>query len=101
MQRSVRSVPVVVLDVLAQYDVELAWSGDQEVVEAFPSQCPDEAFHDRVRPGRSDRGADDPQVGAGEDGVERGGELAVPVADKESEPVRSLRGPSAGCGPAG
>ena len=28
------------LHVLAQYDVEVAWSGDQEVVEAFPSQCP-------------------------------------------------------------
>ena len=44
MQRSVRSVPVVVLDVLAQDDVEVAWSGDQQVVEAFPAQCPDEAF---------------------------------------------------------
>jgi hypothetical protein len=26
------------LQVLAQYDVEVAWSGDQKVVEAFPSQ---------------------------------------------------------------
>jgi hypothetical protein len=43
------------LQVLAQYDVEVAWSGDQEVVEAFPAQCPDEPFGDRVRPGRSDR----------------------------------------------
>ena len=60
-----RSVRVEMLHVLAQYDVEVAWSGDQEVVEAFPSQCPDEAFHDRIRLGRSDRGADDPQVGAG------------------------------------
>ena len=44
----------------------------------------------RVRPGRSDRGADDPQVGAGEDGVERGGELAVPVADQEPEPIAAI-----------
>ena len=78
-----RSVRVEMLQVLAQYDVEVAWSGDQEVVEAFPSQCPDEPFRDRVRPGRSGRGEDDPQVGAGEDGVEGGGELAVPVADQE------------------
>ena len=66
----------------------MAWSGDQKVVEAFPSQCPDEPFRNRVRPGRLDRGADDPDVGAGEDGVERSGELAVPVADQEPEPVR-------------
>ena len=59
------SVGVEVLQVLAKYDVEVAWSGDQKVVEAFPSQCPDEPFRNRVRPGRSDRGADDPQVGAG------------------------------------
>src|SRR5919112_1642578 len=79
------------LQVLAQYDVEVAWSGDQEVVEAFPSQCPDEPFRNRVRPGRSDRGADDPQVGAGEDGVERGGELAVPVGIRNRN--RSARSP--------
>ena len=49
MQRSVRSVPVVMLDVLVQYKVEVAWSGDQEVVEAFPAERADEAFRDRVR----------------------------------------------------
>src|SRR6478735_7998863 len=87
MQRSVRSVPVVVLDVLAQYDVEVAWSGDQEVVEAFPAQGADEAFRDGVRAGCPDWGADDAEVGAGEDGVEGGGELAVPVADQEPDPV--------------
>jgi hypothetical protein len=78
------------LQVLAQYDVEVAGSGDQKVVEALSSQCPDEPFRDRVRPGRSDRGADDPQVGAGEDGVERGGKLAVPVADQEPEPIAAI-----------
>src|SRR6476469_3961363 len=78
------------LQVLAQYDVEVAWSGDQQVVEAFPSQGADEPFRDRVRPGRSYRGADDPQVGASEDGVERGGELAVPIADQEPEPIAAI-----------
>ena len=87
MQRSVRSVPVVVLDVLAQYEVELAWSGDQEVVEAFPAQGADEPFRDRVRPGR---GADDADVGTGEDGVKGGGEFAVPVADQEPEPIAAF-----------
>jgi hypothetical protein len=67
-----------------------AWSGDQHVVEAFPAQCPDEAFHDRVRPRCPDRGTDDADVGTDEDGVERRGELAVPVADQEPEPLGVL-----------
>jgi hypothetical protein len=87
VQGSVRSVRVEMLHILAQYAVEMAWSGDQEVVEAFPAQGADEAFRDRVRPRCPDRGADDPHVSTDEDGVERGGELAVPVADQEPEPV--------------
>ena len=39
------------LRVLPQYRVEVAGSGDQEVVEAFPAQCSDESFRDRVRAG--------------------------------------------------
>jgi hypothetical protein len=76
IQRSVRSVRVEVLHVLAQHDVEVTWSGDQKVVEAFPAQGSDEAFCDRVRPGCPDRGADDADVGTYEDGVERGGDDA-------------------------
>ena len=87
IEGSVRPVGVEVLDVLAQHDVEVAWSDDQEVVEAFSAQGADEAFRDRVRPRCPDRGADDPHVSTDEDGVERGGELAVPVADQEPEPV--------------
>jgi hypothetical protein len=90
MQRSVRSVRVEVLDILAQHGGEVASSDDQDVVEAFSAQCPDEAFRDRVRPWTSGRGADDPDVDAGEDRVERGGELAVPVADQEPEPVGAI-----------
>jgi hypothetical protein len=59
----------------------VAWSGDQHVVKAFAAQGTDEPFRDRVRAGCPDRGADDRHVGAGKDRVERGGELAVPVAD--------------------
>jgi hypothetical protein len=53
------------------------------VVEAFAAQGAEEAFRDRVRAGCPNGGADDPQVGAGEDGVECGGELAVAVADHD------------------
>jgi hypothetical protein len=35
MQRSVRTMRVVMLEIPAQHDVEVAWSGDQDVVEAF------------------------------------------------------------------
>src|SRR6476646_4981361 len=64
MQGSVRAMGVVVLRVLAQYDVEVASSGDQDVVEAFSTQGADEAFCDRVRPRRPDRAANDADVGA-------------------------------------
>jgi len=78
------------LHILAQHEVEVAGSGDEEVVEAFPAQGADEAFRDRVRAGCSYRGADDADVGAGEHSIERGGELAVPVADQEPEPVGAI-----------
>jgi hypothetical protein len=73
------------LRILAQYDLEMAWSCDQEVIEAFPSQGADEAFRDRVCPGCPDRRTDDPHVSAGEDCVEGRAELCVPVTDQEPE----------------
>ena len=45
----------------------------------------DEAFGDRVGPWCLHRCLDDADVGGGEDGVERGGELGVAVADEEPE----------------
>ena len=81
-------MPVVVLDVLPQHCSEVAGSKDQEMVEAFPAQRADEAFRNCVRPGCPDGRADYPDVGASEHGVERGCELAVPVADQETESFR-------------
>ena len=51
MQRPVRAMSVVVLDVLLQHDRQVAWSGDQQVVEAFAAQRADEAFGDRFARG--------------------------------------------------
>jgi hypothetical protein len=48
----------------------VAWSGDQQVVEAFAAQRADEAFGDRVRPRCPDWGVEDGDVGAGEHGVD-------------------------------
>jgi hypothetical protein len=63
----------------------VARSSDQQVVEAFAAQGADEAFGDRVRPRCPHWCAEDGDVGAGEDRVEGGGELAVPIADQVPE----------------
>ena len=49
IQRPMWAMSVVVLEVLLQYHREVALSGDQELVEAFPAERADEAFRDRVR----------------------------------------------------
>jgi hypothetical protein len=72
-----------VLDELAQHYREVAWAGDQQVIEAFAAQGADKAFSDGVDPRRANWSADDADVGAGEHLVECGGELAVPVTDQE------------------
>ena len=82
-------MPVVMLEVLPQHCSEVAGSDDQEMIKAFPTQRADETFRDRVRPRCPDGSADDADIGAGEHGVERGGELAVPVTDQEPERSRS------------
>ena len=71
-QRDLAAQPILLLQVFAQHDVEVAWPGDQDVVEAFPAQGADEAFGDRVRPRCPDWGADDAEVGASEYGVANG-----------------------------
>jgi hypothetical protein len=58
VERSMRAVGVVVLDVLLKHCREVARSSDQEMVEAFAAQGADEAFGDRVRLRRSNRGAE-------------------------------------------
>ncbi|GAB3002981.1 hypothetical protein GCM10027184_69800 [Saccharothrix stipae] len=56
---------------------------DEGVVEEFASAGPDAAFHDRVHPRDADAAEDDLDARVGEDVVESGGILAVPVADQE------------------
>jgi hypothetical protein len=60
LQRPMWAMAVGVLDVLLQHQREVAWSGDQLVIEAT-------------------------DVGAGEHGVEGGDELGVSVADQVPE----------------
>src|SRR3954453_5475180 len=76
---------VVVVRVLAENGGGMPPVDDQDSVEEFAADGADEAFGDRVGPGRPYRCPDEADVGGGEDGVEVGGELGVAVADEESE----------------
>jgi hypothetical protein len=51
-ERDLAAQPILLREVLAQRGVEVARSGDQQVVEAFAPQGADEAFYDRVVPSR-------------------------------------------------
>ena len=62
---------------------------DERQVQALSTQAPDEPLRVAVRPRRANRRLDRPGADRGEHGVERGGELGVPIADQELE----LRGP--------
>src|SRR5580693_2784325 len=81
----VRPVPVAMPGVGPQDRLQMALAVDQHPVSA-PGPCrPYPAFRITVRPGRQRRGLDDPYALAGEDLVERAGELGVAVPDKEPE----------------
>ncbi len=84
IERSVWAVIVVVLEVGRQDVFEVASADDQEPVEVFAAQGDaDEALCGRVRLRCPRRRAEDPDVLALEDLVERGRELRVAVADQE------------------
>ena len=78
-------VVVVVLGVLGQHGCGMPLVDDQEAVEEFAADRPDEAFGGRIGPRCPHRRLDDPDVDGGEDGVEGGGEPAVSVSDEEPE----------------
>ena len=74
---------VVVVRVLLEHGSGVSLVDDQETVEEFAADGADEAFGDRVGPRGLHRRPNDADVERGEDGVERGGELGVAVADEE------------------
>ena len=75
IEGAVRPVGVVVVLVLTKDSQQVALVPDQGLVEEFASAAADPAFHDRVRTGRLDRAAQDPDPRAGEDRVEGSGNL--------------------------
>jgi hypothetical protein len=107
IEGAVRPVTVVVAFGLAEYGCRVSLIDDQEAVEKFAADRPDEALGDCVCSRCLHRRLDDADVDGGEYGVESGGELAVAVTEEESEvPVgvvevheqvaRQLREPGSG-----
>jgi hypothetical protein len=97
LERSVQTVRVVVLDVLAQHCGEVAQSSDQQVIESFVAQGAEEAFGDRVRP-RCPYRVRMMDVGVGEHCIDGTGERAVPIVDQEPERWPGRQGGLVGCG---
>ena len=79
------TVAVVVPSVDAQDAMKVPAAGDQELVKALPAHGADPALGDGVGVWRLDRCADDLGADRAPDVIEGLGELAVTVADQESD----------------
>src|SRR5215218_4289507 len=90
LERSVRPVAVVMIDVDAEHALEVSSAEDQDPVETFTPDGADEALGVRVRPRRSYRCADHLDPFALEDLVEDGGVLAVAITNQETDRYRAL-----------
>src|SRR5512133_546238 len=84
-ERSMLPPTVVVGAVLGEDGGQVPFAEDQDAVGEFGSGGQDEAFGEAVRSRASGRDLDCVDPGAGEDGVERGREVAGAVADEEPE----------------
>jgi hypothetical protein len=82
-----RPMNVIVLDVLTQDQPQVPLAGDQHPVQALALGTGNPPLRDRVRPRRLDRRPDDPDSGCREHGVERRGELGIPVPDQELQAI--------------
>ena len=95
-----RTLPVAVLDVLAEQGFEVTSSEDEHSVEAFSPGGALDSFGDGVRPWRPNRGLDDPDALCGEDGVEGSGKLCASGTDEEVGGVSDLISPASTSVPA-
>src|SRR4051794_41364739 len=88
---------VVVIDVAAQYALELPAAAYQEPVEAVAADRADPAFGERVRLRRARRGAEDLDGLVAEDLVEGAAEFTVVVVDQEPGRCRCPGSDQASC----
>jgi hypothetical protein len=84
-QRAMWRPTVVVGAVLGEDGPQVPLAEDQDAVGELGSGGQDESFGEAVRSRTARRDLHDVDPGAGQDGVERGGELAGAVADEEPE----------------
>jgi hypothetical protein len=84
-QRSMRPPPVVVGRELREDGPQVPLTEDQNAVGELGSDGQYESFSETVRPRTARRNLHDVDVRAGQDSIERGGELAGAVADEEPE----------------
>ncbi len=89
-ERPVRTMNVMVLDVLTQDQPQAPLAGYQHPVQALAPGAGNPPLRDRVRPRRPDRRLDDPHTSSGEHRVKGRRELGVPVPDQELQPVRAV-----------
>src|ERR1022692_5195920 len=85
-----RSVEVVLVDVLADNTFEMTSADDQRAVQAFTTDRADEALSEGVGTGRPDRRSYRPNATGAEDLVEAGRELGVSIADQEPDRLGAL-----------
>jgi hypothetical protein len=74
-----------VIGVFTKDEPQMPFTGDQYTVQALAADAADPALGDRVGARRLDRRPDGPHSDGAEHGVERCGELGVPVTDQELE----------------
>jgi hypothetical protein len=90
VERAVRAVRVVVVDVDAENALELAAVDDQQAVETLPARAADPPLRVGVCVRRLDRRADHGDAFACEDGVEGAAELRVAVVDQDPRAVSAI-----------
>jgi hypothetical protein len=81
----VRTMAVVVLDIVMEDAKQLPAAADQEMVQALPAHGANPALGDGIGVGRLDRCADDLGTGRAPDVIEGPGELTVAVPDQEPD----------------
>jgi hypothetical protein len=83
VQGAVRTIAVVVREILGQDLLEMTASEDKEPVQTLSADGADKTLGERVRLWGSNRSHDDPDALGAEHLVEAGGELRVSVTDQE------------------
>jgi hypothetical protein len=79
-----KSVHLVVLDVLGQDRLQVPPANDQQPVQALAADTGDPAFAPSIRIRRPHRCADHLQAPGPKDGIEGGGKVAVAIVDQET-----------------